>query len=434
MINKIKNLYQNNPDLIINNIKDNLTIIYFESLCSQDKINEYIIKPIINKDFLSAPKLIKINKNEFENYLENGFCLIINKNNYFVSEVKADLQRSISNPDTEPSINGPKDALTENIQTNLGLIKRRVKSRNLHIINKNIGLITKTIINILYLKNKADPNILNKVQNYIENITENEILDSGNLSNIIQQNNNIDFPTVLLSERPDEVSSYLCEGKIVILVDNSPYALIVPSFFTDFINPITDKYSKPIQTNIIKLIRYICLIITLIEPAYYIATINYNQETIPTSLLTNFMIQRGGVPFPSIAEALIMLIIYEILRESDTRFPSKYGSTISILGALILGEAAVSAGIVSPIMIITIALCFISSLIFNNTDFSNELRVYRFLYLISAGIFGLYGIFLVFIFMLIRLCSASSFGKDYTTPVAPFKKNYFIKYVWRVKK
>ena len=435
MIDKILKIYKDNPDLIVKNLNNSYTIIYFESLCSIDKINEFITKPLLINNSIPAPHTSNINLNEITNYLSNGYVLTISKNKtIFASEVKKDLSRGIDPPDSEPSVNGPKDSLTENIELNLGLIKRRIKTTDLKIINKTIGKYTNTIIDILYIDKLINRNILKDIIKEIDNIKEKEILDSGNLSNILQKKYKCDFPIILLSERPDEISNSLVDGKIIILVDNSPYALVLPSFFTDFINPITDKYLRPLQNNFIKIIRYICLVITLVEPAYYIATINYNQETIPTSLLNNFIKQRKGVPFPSFFEALLMLIIYEMLRESDSRFPSKYGSTISILGALILGEAAVKAGIVSPIMIITIALSYIASLVFNDPDFNNALRIYRFLFLISAALLGLYGIFLIFLFMLIRLCSSSSFTKSYTTPLSPFKINYFKKYLWRENK
>ena len=435
MFNNIINDYKNNPDLIINKINDSYTIIYFESLTSADKINEYITWPIIETNKFTAPHTLLINENEKDKYLLNGYVITIYKNKHiYASEAKKDLSRSISTPDSEPAVNGPKDSLTENIELNLGLIKRRIKHKDLKIVDKTVGKYTNTLIDIVYIDSLADKKIIKDISSIIDNIYEKEIMDSGNLSNILQKNYKNDFPIIILSERPDEISNALVDGKIIILVDNSPYALIMPSFFTDFINPITDKYLRPLQNNFIKFIRYICLVITLVEPAYYIATINYNQETIPTSLLTSFIDQRKGVPFPSVFEALIMLIIYELLRESDSRFPSKYGSTISILGALILGEAAVKAGIVSPIMIITIALSYIASLVFNDPDFNNELRVYRYLFLIFAALLGLYGILLVFIFMMIRLCSTNSFNKSYTMPLSPFNLNYFKKYVWRNNK
>jgi len=433
MINYIKNIFPNNPDLIIKNINKDIKIIYFESICSSDRVNEFITKPIIlNHDF-SAPHTISIKKEEIEQYLNNAFAIIIFKNKVFASEVRGDLSRSIDNPESEPSVNGPKDAFTENIQFNLGLIKRRIKSKDLIIKNFSIGNYTNTLVELLYIDNVASKENVDRIISTLDKCNLDGVIDSSNLSNYLQNNKKTIFPSIKPSERPDEISNALIEGKIIILVDNSPFQLIMPSYFTDFINPVVDRYNKAKTNNYTKIIRYLCLIITLVEPAYYIATINYNQETIPTSLLINFMSQRKGVPFPSVAEAIIMLVIYEILRESDLRFPSKYGTTISILGALILGEAAVKAGIVSPIMIITIAICFISSLIFTNPDFSNAIRIYRFLFLIGASVLGLYGILLIFIYLLINLCSTYSLDKSYTIPLAPFKKGYFYKYIWRGK-
>ena len=435
MINKIINLYSSNPDLIIKKINITYTVIYFESICSSDRVNEFITKSIVYENKISAPHILNINITEAEKYLNNAFALIIeNDNKIYAAEVRADLSRSIDSPETQPSINGPKDALTENIQLNLGLIKRRIKTKDLKIININLGKYTDTLVQTLYIKTNQNKEVIKDVLKKLKEIKIKGIIDSSNISNSLQEKMKSDFPTVMPSERPDEISNALIEGKIIILVDNSPFALILPSYFTDFINPVIDRYSKAKPTNFIKIIRYICLLITLVEPAFYIATINYNQEAIPTSLLINFMIQREGVPFPSFVEAMIMLIIYEMLRESDIRFPSKYGTAISILGALILGDAAVKAGIVSPIMIITIAICFISSLVFTNPDFSNALRIYRFLFLFGAAFLGLYGILLVFFYLLIKLCSTYTANKPYTIPVAPYKKNYFYKYIWRKPK
>lgn len=435
MVEDIQNIYQNNPDLIIKNINSDYTIIYFESICSSDRVNEFISKSLIYENKISAPHILNISFSEVEKYLNNAFAIIIEKNQkVYAAEVRADLARSIDSPETQPSINGPKDALTENIQLNLGLIKRRIKTKDLKIISDSIGKYTDTMVEMLYIEDENNKNEAKFVLKKLNEIKLKDVIDSSNIANSLQENMKSSFPTIMPSERPDEISNALIEGKIVLLVDNSPFALIMPTYFTDFINPIIDRYSKANPTNFIKIIRYICLVITLVEPAFYIATINYNQETIPTSLLINFMIQREGVPFPSFVEALIMLIIYEMLRESDIRFPSKYGTAISILGALILGDAAVKAGIVSPIMIINIAICFISSLVFTNPDFSNALRIYRFLFLFGAAFLGLYGILLVFLYMLINLCNTYSVNKPYTTPIAPFKKKYFFNYIWRKAK
>lgn len=436
MQDRIMNIYKDNPDLIIKKINNRFTIIYFESICSSDRVNEFITKPLTYENKISAPHILEISEKEIEKYINNAFAIILDKEKNIINaaEVRGDLSRSIDSPESEPSVYGPKDAFTENIQLNLGLVKRRIKTKNLKIINKFLGSDTDTLVQILYINNKVDQNIVTKLLKKLDNIKMNNIIDSSNISNSLEETFKSKFPTILPSERPDVSANALSEGKIVILVDNSPFALIMPCFFTDFINPIIDRYVIAKPNNFIKLIRYLCLIITLVEPAFYIATINYNQETIPTSLLINFTSQRKGVPFPSVAEAIIMLVIYEMLRESDLRFPSKYGTAISILGALILGEAAVKAGIVSPIMIITIALCFISSLVFTNQNFNNTIRIYRFLFLIGASVLGLYGILLVFLYLLINLCSSFSFDKPYTIPIAPFKEKYFYKYIWRKAK
>lgn len=432
MINKIKNLYKNNSDLIVKKINDEYHVVYFESICSTDRVNDFISRPLLYNETISAPNIKKIKFDEVQFYLNSAFAIIIKNNKIFAAaEVRANLSRSISTPETEPSINGPKDAFTENIQLNLGLIKRRIKTKDLIIIDETIGTDTCIKTQIMYLKNKIKNNDLNNVIKKISKIKNNNIIDSSDISNQIESFLKSDFPTIILSERPDEASNALLEGKIVLIVDNSPYALITPSYFTDFINPVVDKYTKGNSTNFIKLIRYMALVITLVIPAFYVATINYNQEAIPTSLLIHLMTQREGVPFPSALEALIMLIIYEMLHESDLRFPSKYGSTISILGALILGEAAVSAGIVSPIMIITVAMCFISSIIFKNPNFNNALRLYRFLFLFGASTLGLFGILIVFLYMLTKLCSTYTNNKAYTIPVSPYRRKYFKNYIWK---
>lgn len=278
----------------------------------------------------------------------------------------------------------------------------------------------------------VDKKILKDIIKVINKNSKENILDSSKLVKLIEKEyKNGIMPIIYLSERPDDTSNALMEGKIIILVDNSPYSLILPSYYLDFVNPYIDEYNNKKTINFVKLIRYLCLFITIFIPAFYIAIVNYNKESIPTNLLINFIIQRDIVPFPSIVEAIIMLIVIEILKESDVRFPSKYGSAISILGALVLGEAAVSAGLATPIMIIVISLSYIASLIFTNQDFNNSLRYYRFIILLLSAIFGLYGILLGFLYYIISLTTTSSVGKDYTIPIAPIYKNYLRRYIWK---
>lgn len=434
LVDYINNEFKECNDLIYKKVKIRLKtyhIFYLETLSSGDRINDYILKAIssnsninnINKN-LPSPHFINIeNKDQINFYLNNGYTIIINSNKIYAVETKAELDRSISESTTEPSLYGPKDSFVENIQKNLGLVKRRMKTNHVKNKVKIIGRNSKTITNILYIDNITDMNLVSDIESKLDGIDIDGIMDAGMIKRILDDNKN-PFPTVKLTERPDLVSNALLSGKVVILVDGSPYALILPSFLADFINPVSDNYSKPVNNNFLKMLRLFSFFLSIIIPAYYIAVTNYNQETLPLPLLLNFTTQRSGVPFPAIVEAFVMIIICELLKESDLRFPNSYGSAISILGALILGEAAVNAGIVSPIMIIVVAITFISSLLFSDSEISGAIRTWRFIFLIFTAFFGLYGLSLAILCLLINLVSYKSMIASYTFPIEPFDNSY----------
>ncbi len=438
-LNYIKNIFQNSSDLISKKIKD-IDIVFLESLCSSDKINEYILKVLVlakNKhnlnNILVGPNTKQIAKKDITTYLLNGFTLVIGDEIYAI-ETKGELVRSITEPTTEPDLHGPKDSFNESIQTNLGLIKRRIKSPDLINLDMTIGKYSQTKVSILYINSICDKELVNKVKNKLTQINIDGILDAGNIKQLIGSEDNSPFPTTQLTERPDKAASDLLEGKIIILVDASPLAISLPAFLVDFINPSVDTYSKNININFVKILRFICLITTLFLPALYIALISYNQGSIPIDLLVNFAMQRSSVPIPSIIECLVILILCAILRESDIRFPTNYGSSISIVGALVMGDAAVEAGIVSPIMIIVIAVTYITSMVFTDLEIINSFRHIRFLSLFLVSILGLFGLYTSIFFTLIHLCSLTSLGKPYTYPIAPYDKVYFNKTVIRTTK
>ncbi len=444
IVTNIKKEFIDNTDLVIKKVSitvnKDIYVIYLESVTGSDKVNEYVLKNITLLNALKRTSLSKLqstipaphtvilkSKEEIEFYITNGFTIIIKNNELLAVETKADINRGIPEPTTQQAVFGPKDAFTENIQINLGLVKRRIKSHTLKVKSKVLGRKTLTMTNILYFEDIADDALVESVLNELAKIDIDGILDSGELALFLESNNKSHFPTVLKTERPDHTCNALLEGKVVILVDTSPFALIVPAFFADFINPITDNYIKEQNINFLKIIRFICFFLTMLTPAIYIALINYNPETIPTSLLINFSRQRASVPFPSIVEAVIMLFIYEILRESDIRFPNSYGSAISILGALILGEAAVNAGFVSPIMIIVVAFTFITSLLFTEQELVQAARHFRIIFLFLAAIYGLYGIVLAFIYFIIHITNLKTLSMPYFYPISPFKKDYLFK-------
>ena len=440
IINRLQNEFNKSPDLVIKSISINLLkkiyIAYLETVSSSDKVNDYILKNLIlEKDnitkgniasFIAAPNTIDIkNTDECEFYLTNGFSLVIMDNKLIAVETRADINRAVSNSEVESSINGPKDAFTENIQINIGLIKRRIKSSTLKTENRTVGRKTLTNISVLYFEDITDKKLVNNILEKLDAIDIDGIIDSSSIGFLLDGENESVYPSFMQTERPDIVATSLLEGKIAIVVDTTPFVLIVPAFFIDFVNPVIDNYNKSKNVNFIKILRISAFLISMMAPAIYIAVMNYNQETIPTNLLLNFAIQRGGVPFPAIIETLIMLFVCEILRESDLRFPSDYGAAISILGAIVLGEASVSAGIASPITIIVIAITFISSLTFTTIEINNALRFFRGIFILLAGLFGLYGITLGIFYFLIYTTSKNSFDKPYFAPISPYNKEYF---------
>ncbi|MBE6147967.1 MAG: spore germination protein [Firmicutes bacterium] len=442
-IQKLQKEFANTPDLIIKNFKINplhkIYVVFLETLCSQDKINDYVLKSLTNKKTLKnieseipGGNVIKLAKYDLcESFLYNGFTLIIDGKDIYAIETKGDLTRSVTTNETEPALKGPKNAFVESYQTNIGLVKRRIRSSHLKIKNLNIGRLSNNPVGILYIDNITKPELVQKVYDKLKKIDTDLLCSIESLISYLGDKSH--FPTVITTERPDRCAEALAEGKIVIICDESPFALIVPAFLIDFINPFSDKYAKSLNINFTKLIRFLCFFLSAVVPAFYIAIINYNQEAIPTSLIINFAIQREGVPFPAIIECIIMLVICEILRESDLRFPSKYGSAISILGALVLGDAAVNAGLVSPIMIIITAFTYISSLIFTEAEIGNALRNYRFLFLVMSAFFGLYGLFVTLLFFLVNLVNTSSLGYPYTFPASPYDKSYFKEFLFKRK-
>lgn len=439
-IEYIKQTCGNNPEIVYRNINHHnikMTIIYCESVCNLTSINDFIMRSInLNhiktNIFLNKIEILKNNLNtakineitsfdEFFYHLYAGFCIIF-VNNYqtaLVSETKSILDRGITTSTTEPNIRGPKDAFTESFQTNIGLVRKRIRSNKLWFDNFVIGKRSKTSVTITYLQDVCDIELVNNVKEKLNNINIDAILDVSFLKGFLTKSTKSSFPTIMATERPDLTANALLDGKIAIMCENSPYALILPAFFTDFVNPVEDNYQNANNVNFIRTIRFLAFFVTLLMPAFYIAITTYNQETIPTSLLINFTTQRDAVPFPAFIEAFIMMIVFEILKEGDTRLPSSMGSSISILGALILGDAAVSAGIVSPIMVIVIAITFITSLLFNKTEFVNALRWWRFGFMFLASISGIYGVVIGTFILTIHLNSIKTMGLPYLYPLAP---------------
>ena len=409
--------------------KKELYLIFNEVLCSGGEINESILKRLTllnHKNFdlenkLPANNIKIIKKDEIISYVNKGFAICLTEDMIFAIEEKQKLERGITTIESELSLNGPKDSFSESFNTNLGLIRRRIKSENLWWDEMTLGKSTETKVGILYMNNIVDKDLVEKVKARLSLIDIDGIIDSSYLKDNLENNNSF-FPTISSTERPDKVAMSLLEGKVAIIIDMSSYVLILPNFFIDFFHTVDDYYQKSINVTFIRCIRILAFFIAIFIPAYYIAVTTYNQNSIFLSLLLLLKAQRTAVPFPAIVEALFMIISFEILRESDLRMSSTSGSAISILGGLILGDAAVSAGIMSPIMIIVIAISSIAGFVFTSIELVNAIRLYRIIFLLLATVLGVYGIYLGAIYLLYKLITLTSFDKPYLAPFSPFIK------------
>ncbi len=414
-----------------------ITLIYSELICSTDLMNDFILKPIIqieNEQILIPDiyeKLYNIlpdnNVKKIEKYQEiiddlyNGYCLIIIDEKALAIEVRESLSRGVSEPTNEPALQGPKDGFCENVNTNLGILRKRIKSNHLYIETQEVGSSSKTKVGIVYMNNICEKKLVDEVKKKIKNVNIDGIIDSGYIKRYLGDKNSF-FPTIMSTERCDNAAMAVLEGKIVILVDNSCYALILPTFLIDYFHNPDDYYQKYLNVSFIRIIRIFAFIISIFLPAYYIAVTTINHDAIPVSMLINFTTQRLTVPFPALIEALLMSIAFEILRESDMRMSNNVGTAVSVLGGLVLGDAAVSAGIVSPIMIIVIAISAISGLVFTSVELTSAIRWWRYIFMFLGAFLGIYGIFLGMLFLIISLAKINHYGKPYLYPFAPFYK------------
>ena len=416
-------------ELLIDN--QPVTLIFNEVLTNSISINDFLLrelnniskKDLNNLEYLLPNSNIKsIKKEEILDNINNGFLIIVTTHKIYSTELRMILDRGVTTIQSELSITGPKDSFSENFNTNLNLIRKRLKTTNLYCEDIIMGQSTKTKVGILYMNNIVNKKLPPLIIERLKKIDIDGIIDSSYLKRSLENKDSL-FPTIMLTERPDKSVMALLEGKVVILTDMSPYALILPSFFIDFFHTTDDYYQKSLNVSFIRLIRLAAFIIAIFTPAIYIATTTRNYNLLSFDLLMMLKAGRSFVPFPAYIEALFMIICFEILKETDFRMSSTTGSAVSILGGLILGDAAVSAGIVSPIMIIVIAISSIAGLIFTSIELSNAIRIYKILLLVLSSLLGMYGIIIGGLYLLYKLITTKSFSYHYLTPFIPYEQN-----------
>lgn len=346
--------------------------------------------------------------------------------------------RNIEEPVSEVLVRGPRVGFTETLSDNTALLRQHGDNRDLSIINFQVGLRTKKELVIAYIEDIADPDLVEEVKERIKKINIDDVPESGYVEQLIEDNYLSPFTQVQSTERPDRVFSALMEGRVAILLDGTPFALIVPVTFSMLLHTPEDYYERWIPTSLIRLLRYFAAFISLFGPSLYISFVSFHQGLIPTKLALSIMGTREGVPFPAIIEALIMEVAIEIFREAGLRSPKPIGPTIGIVGGLVIGEAAVRAGIVSPFMVIVMALTAISSFAIPQYSAGITLRMLRYVSMFFAAMFGLYGVVLFFLFLCSHLVKLKSFGVPYISPIVPYRvsdwKNFMIRMPLMMKK
>ena len=439
-IKNIKKQLNNSIDIssrIIDIKNKKIGYIFLESVSSDDKISDFLVKSLINQknkpeNSIYNSKLIKIKQKDISYLLASGFTIIITEKNLYATETKANIDRSIEDSKSEAIIRGPKDSFTENYMTNIGLIRKRIKDNNLVFDELKIGRRTKTKVSITYINNIVKEKYIKEINEKLKKLDIDGLIDSGPIRDYLTKENNSAFPTIISTERPDTCATALLNGKIIIIVENTPFALIIPGLLIDIFHVSEDNYQKPINVTITRILKVIGFIITLFTPALYIALTTYNFEIIPDNLLISIAIQRQGVPFPTVIETTLMLITFELLRESDIRLPNQMGAAVSIVGALVLGDAAVSAGIVSPIVIIVVAITSVSGLLFTDIDVVNGIRIWRFIFIIASTAMGLIGLVITTIMFITKLSSLEILEIPYLSAISPFnlkeQKNAILKF------
>lgn len=342
--------------------------------------------------------------------------------------------RGVSEPQAEPLVRGPRDGFTENLRTNTSLVRRRIKSSRLKMEPFEIGALTKTTVAVAYIEGVANEKVVEEVRRRITRIKTDSILESGYLEQFIEDNPWSFFPQVNVTERPDKVCGNLLEGHVAIMIDNTPFVLLVPVFFLQFLQSPEDYYMRPYQASFLRMLRFLTLNIALLFPAFYVAITTFHQEMLPTQLLISITQARAGVPFPAVVEALLMELSFEIVREAGLRLPRPMGQAVSIVGGLVIGQSAVAAGLVSPAMLIVVALTAMSGFSLPVVHAADAIRLLRFPIMLLGATLGLFGVMAALLVILIHLCALRSFGVPYLSPIAPLTvkdlKDTFVRVPW----
>lgn len=438
----LENELENCADIIVRRFTistgNNCAIIYIRSMINQLTVQNSIIRSLQREaaelkedtifEFLFEARGLSVSQDDvisdlklgLETVLSSGVLLLIDGDERMLTFNISDYPtRSIEEAPNESVIRGPRESFIEDLEKNLTLLRRRIKSSQLKIEFQTLGQITNTTIAIAYIQGICRPELVNEVKRRMAYIDTASIAGSASIEEIIEDNPYSPFPQLQYTERPDVVCGSILEGRIVIIVDGTPIALLAPATLPMMLQSAEDYYQRYVAANWIRWIRFIFVIVSLLLPSLYIAITTFHPEMIPSKLLITIAAARENVPFPALMEAFMMEIAFEALREASVRIPKSIGQAVSIIGALIIGTAAVQAGIVSAAMVIIVSLTGIASFIIPHFDLGLSFRLLRFPIMLLASVLGMYGIACGLILVFTHLVHLKSFGVPYMSPITP---------------
>ncbi len=444
-----------NKDLVIREFtianKYKAFIAFLEGMADGSTINNSILKAVMENDFKFSNEnkneeclldfimsnILQTNQvNKIDNFdellyeiLSGNTVLYVDGCDYYVSsETKGFAKRGVEKPEVEGVVLGSHEAFNETLRTNITLIRKQIRNNNLTTEYIKVGNVNKQLCAIMYIKGLTNPAIINEVKRRIKSIKTDMVIGDGILEQFIEDSPYSLVPTIQTTERPDRAASYILEGKVAILMDGAPFAKIVPTTFFALMQSPEDAFMRWPYGSLLRISRYIAATIALLLPSMYVALTNFHHEMIPTELLIAIAKAKENVPFPTIVEVLLMEFSFELIREAGIRIPGIIGNTLGIIGALILGQAAVQANIVSPVLIIVVAVTGLGNFAIPNYSLALSARLVRFLFIVLGALLGFYGITLGIALMLVLLFNTKSFGVPYFAPISPktYKSNDLI--------
>jgi len=409
-------------------------LVYMNGFISAERLELGVMEPLlalprqqnkeisfdIIKSHILPTQVLKIDCMEKAiDYLYYGYVILFleNESSVLAINISETEKQNISKAEIEHSIRGPKEGLSENSLLNLFLLTNRIKNPDFKSEMLTLGERTKTHVYLCYLKGVAKEEIVEQVKERVEKIEIDGLLDVNFVNEYISDNPLTFFPLAGIHERPDTIAAQVLEGRVAIICDGSPFAITVPHLFIEDLQNSEDYFNRPIFGTFVRILRFFSFAFATLLPALYIAFLNFEHHVTPFTLLITAAAGQEKIPFPSIVEALLMVLSFEVLKEATIRMPKGIGQTISIVGALVLGEAAVKAGFTSNLIVIILAMTAICSYV--NTNLIDAISLYRLGYIVAANIYGLAGIVFLTAFICVQMCSLTSFGVPYMSPLSP---------------